>query len=239
MFDSVKLLIEASGRQLEMQKMTAKELDDGLIGLNLLLMRLSASRNNLYKVTRENFTLTSGTNSYTVKSGGDLDTTIFTKIITAFIRIDSLDSPPLDLLDAEEYADVAQKSFEDEPTALYFERDGLTGYVFFAPTPISAYDCHIWSIKPLAQYTALDDTLGLPPDYEPMLMYNLAVDMGPTYGQTASRDTKDRARHTLRDVRNLNHKPPRARTDVIGGRHYGRRHYGRDFNINSGAYFRR
>jgi len=48
--------------------------------------------------------------------------------------------------------------------------------------PASSYELHILSEKELSQYT-IDEAISLPTGWERALIYNLAIDLAPEYGQ--------------------------------------------------------
>lgn len=231
-------IVEDAGGLLQVTGMTAEEKDDSLRALNSWLSEISASPTGIFKITRENFSITSASNVYTIGSGGDFDTVIPTRIWIAFIRVGTQDYEVNPLLTAAEYAEWPLKSFQRRPTELYFERDDALGSIFVVPKPDQTYDLHLWSQKPLAQYSALSDSLGLPPDYEPFLKYNLALEIAPNFGANVTDLVFARANKTRKAMERINTEIPQIRTDVLGGINRTKLK-GRTFDILSSSFYRR
>jgi len=207
---TVSDIVNAACRQLGFTP-TANEAADGLRALNLLLVSLASSPQGLYQTARESFTLTSGTASYTIGPSGAFNTTQPVRIVSAFVRNGDIDYPlSTHKLTAEEYASIAQKSMGGMPEHYFFERGATTGTIILYPTPDSAYALHIYSHKPLAQYTSLSDTITLPPEYEPMLKFQLAVDLAAEFGIQIPPQVAVRADNLLAELKRMNTNVPRA-----------------------------
>lgn len=214
---TVRSVIQAAGRKIGLADMTPEELSDGMASLNAMLEEWSASPQGVSAITRETFSLVSGTASYTVGSGGDFDTTWPSKIVSAFLRVDGSDHP-LAVFSSQEYAYTGEKALSDRPAALYYERTYPLGTFFFWPTPDASYTGHLYSRKGIPTYTSLDTTIALPPEYLPAITWNLPVEMAPEYEEYKLSDVViAKALSTLATIKKINaHPVPQIRTDVIG-----------------------
>jgi hypothetical protein len=197
---------------------------DAMQALNLLLQEHSLTPQGLYKVTRENFTLTAADAQYTIGPGGDFSTVRPLKIERAFTRSDSIDYPIEVFYGSSDYADEEQKTLQDRPASLYMEQGPTTNTLFFYPTPDAAYDLHIWSYKSFDiststsfAYTSTSQSLGLPHQYEPFIKWNLAQEMAEELGKPVPQLVFKRAQETLEKLKRFNAPiPPAINTDPLG-----------------------
>lgn len=209
----------------------ASEQNDMMEALNLMLQEWATSPAGLYQVTRESFSISAGVGSYTIGSNQTFDTALPQRIVRAFVRDSSTDYP-VRIIAAEDYARLALKSTESRPYDLYFERGGSSGTVLLYPVPDQSYTLHLYSHKPLGSYTSLSESLGLPPEYEPAIKYNLAMEIAPEFGASLSQIIAVRAGQTLKSLKRLHAQPvPRVNTAIFGQQ-------GRDYDIDGDTYYR-
>jgi hypothetical protein len=216
---TVQQLIEKAGKKIGLVNMTPEELEDGLLTLNQMLAHLSASKVIAGSPIHESFTLASGTESYSVGSGGDIDTQWPSRIVAVCISLNSFDYP-VRRFSSDEYAYTGNKDESGRPVALYYERKFPLGEFIFWPVPDQNYTVKLWSNKVIASYDVTQYTtdVALPPEYELMLVYNLAVEMAPEYGVDVSQAVLLRAKTTMDNIRRVNSVPiPQLNTNVIGG----------------------
>lgn len=209
-------IVRAAGRKIGVHDMDGSEINDGIEALNSMLKQWSASKSAVNAITRESFSISAGTASYTMGDGATIDSVWPILITSAFIRIDDTDYP-LATFPAENYAYTGRKADRQRPLAIYYERTYPYGTLFFWPTPDSTYTVHLWSRKGFTEYTAPTTTVSLPPEYEPAMVYNLAIEMAPEYGKDPSAMVTTKAISTYRTIRNMNiHPVPTVSTNVIG-----------------------
>lgn len=226
-------LILSAGRKIGVNGMTSAEIADCFTALNMMLHQWAAMPTVKNAVTRETVTLTSGTATYTVGSGGALNTVWPIEIKSAFIRKNNDDSP-LYAISAEEYAYTGEKDYTGQPQVLYYERTYPLGTFMFWPEPDEAYSVHLWSIKSFQTFAAIDDTVTLPPEYEAAIMWNLALEMAPEFEREPSMIVMERSVSTLNTIKRMNAKPvPQIKTDVICSRQASTRDLF-DYDLNTG-----
>lgn len=215
---NVSEIVNAACRQLGFEP-DADGLADGMEALNILLQEWAAGL-GIYKRTRENFSTAAATASYLIGVGQTFNTTRPIRIVNSFVRYSGTDWPVETYQSADDYAAIATKSLQARPERLYFETSYPYGTILLYPTPDAVYDLHIYSNKPFGAYTSTSDDLGLPPEFEPALKFNLALDLSVEFGREASQITMARAEMSLTTLKRLHAQPvPQISTDpmVAGG----------------------
>lgn len=158
---------------------------DGLSSLVTMIDSWSIQNHLVFTETRESFALTSGDGDYSIGSGGNFNTTRPIEVIAAFVRVNGSDYS-LDLIGAGQYAQIPDKSAQAIPTVMYFDGNYPTANILLHPVPNQSMTLHLYTKKPLSNFTSLDDTLAAPVGYERAFIYNLAIEIAPEYGKQAS-----------------------------------------------------
>ena len=159
----------------------ADETADALDCLNALLSSWSNESMLIYTRALENFPLVAGTISYSIGSGQTFNTTRPTQILSAYVRQGSVDYP-VEVINDENYAKITFKTMQGIPTYLNLDNGFPAGTIKLYPSPLAGLTLFILSEKVLSSF-ALSDTVSLPPGWERALVYNLAVEISPEYGQ--------------------------------------------------------
>jgi hypothetical protein len=211
---SLKLIgVLASGESL-----SASDAADGLTTLTQLLASWSTESLIIPARVREVFPLVSGKATYTMGAGGDFNTTRPQRIEQALIQIGSGTSViefPMRILNQDQYADICTKGMAGSiPHGLYedqaFPLDNLNIY----PVPAdSANSLVLYSWKPLASLLTLTDAITLPPGYDRALRFNLAIDLAPEYGKTASENVIAVATEAKATLKRQNTRPRYLKCD--------------------------
>lgn len=166
--------------------LAADEANDGLLTLNDMLDSWSNDNLLTTSLTLESFSLT-GASSYTIGTGGNFNTSRPINIVTAVVRLASVDYP-LTIITPEQYqTEIAEKSITSSiPEYLTYDNGYPLGIITMYATPSSGSTLRMLSNKPLANLSALTTTVDLPPGWKRALRYNLALEMAPEYGQEPS-----------------------------------------------------
>lgn len=156
------------------QKPAAYLLADARNLYNLMVDLWSAD--SIYYASRETLSLVSGTSSYTIGSGADLDTTRPVKIFDSHIIIDNTEYP-CDAIDWEKYQSIPDKTVGGRPGWVQYDPTEPDGTLRFFYVPDEAYSFILTSLKPLPTMTVanMNDELNLQPGYEFAIKYNLGV----------------------------------------------------------------
>lgn len=198
---------------------TADALSNGLLALNALLNEWSTRAYGIYTVTKESFTVTQSTASYTIGSGADFDTVRPIRLLDAFLRDSDGTDYDIKIIDREWYNDKPRKTTESIPYQIYYEPSFPTGTLYLYTTPDKSYTLFLDSQKALSQYASTAVSLALPPEYETALKFNVAVDWANELGVEPSGVVAARAVQTLSQLKALHSTPvPRVNAMPFGNR---------------------
>lgn len=189
MMATVQDLIISSLRRLNV--LTKSELpsnsesQEALEALNDLIDSWSnSSYLNAYR-TQETYPLTSGVATYTIGSGGDFNTQKPNVITSAIVSSGDTDYT-LKMITDSNYLALSNKDTVSIPSLLSFNNAYPLGVISLYPSPSAGYTITIETENPFAAYTSTNDVVNLPNGWRRALIYNLAVDLAPEYGQTPS-----------------------------------------------------
>lgn len=180
----------------------ANEWVDGLANENL----------TVYTITRTTWALTAAT-SYAVGTGSAVN--IVRPVNAQSIRNigyqDTSISPSLErglgpCLTEDAYAALPQKSLAGVyPLYWYYNPTFPTGTLRPFPVPTSAtLQGVIYTDTALTQFTALTDSLSLPPGYKRFFRTNLAAEIAPAFNVTPSASLLESARDSKADIKRTN-----------------------------------
>lgn len=174
---------------------------NGLAVLNRMVDGLAAERLAIFKVVRTLWTIVSGTQDYTVGTGGTVN-------VARPVYLDGVglvDTGPtpdseIPLTDYTEagWAGVAQKALTGtRPSHYYYTPTFPTGTLSLWPIPTdSGLQGALYAPQAVAEFASLDTTISLPPGYRRMLVTNLAIDLAPSYERPASEELRRNAAHS-------------------------------------------
>lgn len=224
--DVIKRAMRQIGAEDFYNEANGVEFNTAMGALNNLLNEWSAHGFVQWKDERVTHTLSSGTASYTIGSGGDIDTTRPAEIRSIFLRRNNTDYP-LEQRDRVDYILEADKQTAQAiPDYFYYEPTSDTlGTITFYPKPDTADTVYIDVRNPLTEYTSLTAALALPPEFENVLVFNLAVDLASEYGREAPPTVQRRAATTLRKMKAYHAKG-------VPGTYINLTRRGRNYDIN-------
>lgn len=223
-----------------------KELDgpegaDMLELLNLVVDAMGVDRGLLFSIIRTTETLVSGTASYTVGSGGDIDIVRPLWIARAGLILDtSATYPtevPIDVLTKEQYADWARKTEQaNHPRAIWYDHAATAGLGRIYPLPIpNVNTTQLVLYTPgghVTQFAALTDEYAFAPGYAFMVRRLLAealIPMSPQADVKSVAEVKQSAAGIRRKLQAANARPIyRTGTGMLGGAGY--------FDIDAGCF---
>jgi hypothetical protein len=159
---------------------------------------------------QDSFTLTAGTPSYTIGSGGTVDTARPVKILSGFIRDSNGGDYPINTeLSRIEYEAIHDKDAPGRPGAIYYDKGNTLGLgtIYFDTAPVDAETCYILSLKPYDEYTDLTDTFLLPVEYEEAVIFNLAVRLAPEYFMDPTQFVNGEAQRLKEEISSSNFTP--------------------------------
>jgi hypothetical protein len=184
----------------------------------------------IYTVTRSTWAIVSGTQNYTVGSGGDVN--IAWPVYLEYVNYQ--DTAPTDTteyqlspLTEQAWSRVPIKTLESpQPTAYYYNPTYPLGTLSFWPvTTSSTLQGVIGAPTAVAAFASLSTAVALPPGYRRMLIKNLAMDMASAFEREPSPGLVMDARESKAVVKRSNKRlmdmdiEVAALGQAAGGRH--------------------
>lgn len=172
---------------------------------------------------RENFDLVVGTRIYTIGSGGDFDTVRPMHLDTLHLRDADNYDYPLELMSAQEWADIRYKDNSGRPTRVFYKAEYPLGKVRFNKKPDIAYKVYLCSWKNFTEFAGLDTAVTLPDEYKKALVYNLAIGLAEDNSIDLPSSVLRTAANSLVLISRLlaaNRLPSEAKFDFNGGAAY-------------------
>lgn len=180
--DIVRGAAQLIGVVFKSEALDADEANDGLIALNDLLDTWSNDSLTTFANTLESFSLT-GAASYTIGTGGNFNTSRPINIVTAVVRIGTIDYDLTPITQEQYQLDIAVKSTTSPiPSFITYDNGFPLGTIKMYAVPTAGGTLYLESNKPLSNLSALTTTVSLPPGWKRALKYNLAIDLAPSYG---------------------------------------------------------
>lgn len=197
---------------------TAAEQADALSSLNSMIESWSNDGFLIFEEKREEFTLSISTQDYSIGSGATFDTVRPQTIMNAGAKESATDvEVPIRVFNQDEWARIAVKGARSTlPLGIYYNPTYPNGTISVWPIPTLASKLVLYSLKPLTGFPTIDTTVTLPPGYERMLRYNLAVEIAPEYGRPVSPEIAAIASESMALIKRANTKPVYAISDVDG-----------------------
>lgn len=186
----------------------------GLRYLNRLIGSWNQQSLTVPAESREVFSLVANQGTYTVGSGGDLDTTRppnQQSVLGASLILTASNPTieiPLTLLTDDAYQGLTPKGLTSgQPIACYYSPtfSSLFGTLILWPIPDTAANTlALYLSKPLTAFADLTTTYAFPPGYEEALVLNLARRLAKPYGREFDPDLKERADQALTVIKRAN-----------------------------------
>lgn len=149
-----------------------------------------------------------GSQSYTIGTGGDINTTRPTYIDSAYVQKDGDDYPLRVLRDRSDYDRITDKTITGEPYLIYYEPSLATGTVFVYYVGDSTYTLYLNTRGQLTQFPDNTTEIDVAPGYEAAIYLNLAIAIAPMYEVTVSAETVANAQEAKAGIKRLNRQIP-------------------------------
>ena len=183
----IKAAHRSLGRIGRGRDLNADQAADGLELLNMILGMMNGENLLLPSRTTEELTYSTSAISYTIGSGGALDTVRPIQILDAFHRNGGIDYP-LTIMSFRRWGDIADKTSSNTPERLYYEAEYPLGKIHYDYKPSTSDTLHLISMKMITAFTNLDTTIPLPPEYDAYLKSQLAIHLAPDYGMAVPQE---------------------------------------------------
>ena len=199
---------------------TTQQYADGLEVLNDLVKSWSANLSLIYENTREELTIPSGTQSFTIGASGDQVTVRPLEIRLASLK-NGTDEYTITLIDEKTYQ-ATDTSSVGQPGRLYYRNTYPNGTVYFEYTTDIEYTLILTSMKQLTSFPDGATEIDLPEHYERALKANLAIELADEMGagNRVSPTLMKAAEESKTDIIGLATNPVPSRTDMPRGGTY-------------------
>lgn len=205
---------------------SAEDIQTCFDALNDMVDDWGTQRQTIYKITRNVFSLTANTASYTLGSGGtwNIVRPVWIERVSVIpTNSGTGNTGPMEIpigytLDIQEFQQITIKTATSTfPQCIYWDRGWSAGLstVQVYPVPTSS-DGAIVLYTPTAvtQFTDLSTEYTFPPGYAKALRYNLAVELAPEYGIEPPDTVRKIAMESLADIKRANSAPIEAQFDA-------------------------
>lgn len=175
---------------------TATESDNALTALNQMIGNWSAAGVPIYQESKDTIALT-GASIYPLPSRP-------IRLTAAQVSYSGI-SFPVAIVPSQQWIlpkdRTATSKFAKE---LYYDGTFPNGNVYLWPIVTSGSTLELFSLKPLAQFASLGDTINLPPGYEQALRFGLAGVLAPEYGSALPAEYQQQAAQATSAIAAMN-----------------------------------
>lgn len=196
----------------------------GLTKLQRIIDRYNARLPMIYNVNFTMFTMPAQNNPFTIGPGATFDVNQRPVSIPS-IGLILGGTPgveiPLTPRDQNWWADNRIKGLTSTlPTDYYYSPDWQVqsdgsqwGTIYFWPEPTASYQINLQSRQVLGAYTSVTDDFTMPPAYWDLIVYELAISLGPSFGKQPDQILIAGRQAALKAVQTNNISSPRLATD--------------------------
>jgi hypothetical protein len=181
-----------------------------LVVLNDLLQSWSADKLCVYSIRNDFYTLVPTQRVYQIGPGAsDFDTVrpnrIESAVIEAVTESTGQTRHLLTLIKAQEYAAIPTALDQSViPRLLFPDYAYPISSLYLWPVPSAATRLRLYTWEVVAGFTALSDTVDMPPAYRRALAYAFAVELAPQFARAISAEAAAIAKKSMEVLRGLN-----------------------------------
>lgn len=187
---------------------SADEASNGLISLNAMLSSMANENLMIYADSEDVIPVVPSTSLYTLGPSGTVATTRPVSLLLSSYVIYQGVSYMTPLMTVDQYNAISFKQQAAPfPWSLWYEPTYPDGSLLVYPVPDGNSILHLWSRKPLTEFATLTTPVTLPPGYEDMLAFNLAVNFAPEFDASIPAAVVQRAASTKRLIKRTNTAP--------------------------------
>lgn len=206
--DVIKRSLRMLGVYSHGEALASEESQDGLSALNALMGSLSNEGLLVHAKTLDSIDLTAGQSSVTVGPSGATVTARPVRVLPESYILLSGISYPLEILNDEDYQAIHSKTDEGTPRGIWVQMAMPDITVTPWPVPNEACTLKLWSEKVITSFAGLTTELSLPPGYERMLAFLLAMDLAPEYSRPVPAVVATGAANARRAIKRTNTQVP-------------------------------
>jgi hypothetical protein len=188
---------------------SASEAQDGLTALNSLLDSLANSNLLIYAQTLDAIPLAANQPSVTVGPTGSFVTARPVEILESSNLTYQGVEFPLVIFTLADYNRIAVTNIGGIPSGIWPLMNNPDITITPWPLPAQAMTLNLWSNKLITSFPTLTTVLTLPPGYERMLAYLLAIEIAPEYEREPSETVVRVASQARKFLKRTNVQIPR------------------------------
>jgi hypothetical protein len=161
---------------------STNQLTESSQALNAIVKAFHADGMPLWKITSTTFTVTSGTDTYTIGPASTVSAVHPLKVIEAFYTPSGGNNTPMNVYNRYDYMQLPNTA-SGTPVNLYYQPLRTTGVIRLWPTPDdSTTIITVHYQAPFEDMNAAGDDFDFPSYWIQALIYNLAWSLSPEYG---------------------------------------------------------
>lgn len=198
--------------------------------VNDMLASYSLDGHRIYTTDIATYPLTSGTKIYTIGPGGTFNAPrpLFIKEANLLYPTSPVVRRPIDVISDDEWASIRVQDITSAPPYKLYYAGGMDAngrasiYIYFQPPAGYTLELYTW-LELKDDFTAVTDSVVLPPGYNELIKWNLAIRVAGLYPLEAklAPDARDMAAKALSNVVTLNADMPKVNTGFGFTRNYG------------------
>jgi len=194
------------------ETMQTIDADAALGALNRLVDQWASERLYIYSVTRTTWTMVSGTQNYTVGTGGTVNIarpSYVERVNFQDTNADpDLEYPLYSYSDADWQRVRIKAQTATLPTGYYYNPTHPLGTLSFWPIPSSTtLQGVIYAPTAITEFATLDTAIALPPGYRRALVKNVALELAPSYAREPQPLLVQQASDSKAIVKRTNFRP--------------------------------
>lgn len=172
--------------------------------LNSMLDLWNTEQLMVYQFQDETHTLVAGTGSYTIGSGGTINTVRPVRIQGGHVVDSEGVSTPIRVINKDDYDGIPDKAQGGLPSVLYYDSGYPLGTINLYQVPDAASTLHLKTWAPFTAFANLSTNINLPPGYDLLLVYWLAILLASEFDSPIRPDVKEIALDAKAKVETLN-----------------------------------
>lgn len=190
----------------------AEDSNDSFTVLNAMLGLWNTEKLLVYQFQDETHTLVVGTLSYSIGPSATIDTVRPVRIEGGYTVSSDNYTVGLDIINKDDYDGIRVKTTGGIPRKLFYDPGFTTGTIYLYPSPSEARTLHIKTWKPFTQFATLTTNISLPPGFDQLLVYNLAVLLAAEFNVPLRQDVLQIALDTKSKIETVNNYYQKRKT---------------------------
>ena len=199
------------------EDLTSAQASKGLNALNAMLDSYSVMKGMIYEIAQTAHTWPASTTSRTIGASGDLDTRRPDRIEdgTYFLDANNIAYPVNVVRNREVYDTIYDKTVtSSDPEILFYDPAYPLGTLYVYPVPTVALTLYLNQWNPIQVFETLAEVVALPPGYQRMIEFNLAVELEAETGLPCPDGARRIAMSSMKVIKRQNNTPLFAMTDA-------------------------